>query len=217
MPRKQNRSDKQREVQERQRAWLGEVLQTTRLKPSQLGLQAGVSDTTLTRLLNNPDYTGTLSQITIDRIKETFKVPGPEEYANPRRAVFGFSEAERLDVKRVQSELGRIVAAILHGRPHVDPWRLRTSALELAGYMPGDVVFVDAGVQPRAHDAVCAQVTDFNRGPAETIWRVFDPPFLIAAAQERTAYKPLLIDNERVQVRGVVVDSYRPKREGVVR
>ena len=212
--RKPNRSKEQVEVQTRQRAWLGEVLTTTKLKPSQLADQAGVSDTTLTRLLNNPEYKGTLSQITIDRIKETFNVPGPEEYASSRRAVFGFSEAERLDVRRlVQQELGRIVTAILHGRQHVEPWRLRTSALEMAGYLPGDVVFVDHGAEARPHDAVCAQVTDFNRGAAETIWRLFDPPFLVAASHERAAYKPLLIDNERVQVRGVIVDSYRPAKD----
>lgn len=213
-----SRSQKQKELQQRQRAWLSEVVTATRLKPSQIAAGAGVSDTTLTRLMNNPDYSGTLSQVTIDRIKETYKVPGPEEFASARRpSLIGFAEAERFDIKRAQREIARIVEAIVEGRPHVDPWRLRTGALEGAGYLSGDIVFVDQDAVPHPQDAVCAQVTDFQRGSAETVWRVYDPPFLVAAAHDRTAYKPLLVDQERVMIRGVIVDSFRAHRLSATR
>jgi len=215
---KSNRSQAKLDLQQRQRAWLAEVVAATKLKPSQIADAAGVSDTTLTRLLNNPEYKGTLSQITIDRIKSTYKLPGPEDYAGTRRpTLLGFSEAERFDPKREKGELSRMVTAILQARPGVDPWRLKTNALELSGYLPGDVLFVDLNAIAKPQDAVCAQVYDWQRGSAQTVWRIFDPPFLVGSALDRTAYKPLLVDNERVAVKGVIVESLRPHRLSATR
>jgi hypothetical protein len=208
-----NRTETKKNIQERQRNWLLEVLDKVKLKPSQLATSAGVSDTTITRLLNNKNYAGTLAPETIERIKDTYRVPGPEEYANSRSSLIGLSEASRFDVRRERGELGLIVAAILRGRPTVDAWRLKTQALESAGYLPGDIVFVEqlsADQHAKPQDAVCAQVVDYQHGAAETVWRVYDPPFLVAAANDRTAYKPLLVDGERVKMFGVIRESYRP-------
>lgn len=209
------RSETKRDIQAKQRAWLREVLETKRLTPSRLAIGAGVSDTTISRLLNNEEYTGTLAQETIERIKDTYKVPGPEEFAGGRRgvALLGLSEAARFDVRREQNDLAAVVEAILRGRNHVEPWRLKTMALEGVGYLPGDIVFVEIlaeGQLPKPQDAVCAQVVDYQHGSAETVWRVYDPPFLVGAANERTAYKPLLVDGERVKVVGVIREAYRP-------
>jgi hypothetical protein len=209
-----NRTDTKKNIQQRQRNWLREVLDKVKLKPSPFAISAGVSDTTITRLLNDAKYMGTLAPETIERIKDTYKVPGPEEYASSRRStLIGMSEASRFDARKERGDLGAIVEAILRGRPHVDAWRLKTQALESAGYLPGDVVFVEqlsADQQARPQDAVCAQVVDYQHGAAETVWRVYDPPFLVAAAHERTAYKPILVDNDRVKIAGVIRESFRP-------
>lgn len=207
------RSQAKVELQTRQRAWLQEVVKSTGLKPSQIAGVAGVSDTTLTRLLNNPGYRHTLTQLTIDRIKLSFKVPGPEEYATQGRlGMIGFGDAERFDARHEPEGLARVLAAMLADRTAVDPWRLKTNALELVGYLPGDLVLVDLNAVPKPQDVVCAQVIDWTRGGAETVFRVYDPPFLVAAATDRTGYKPLLVDNDRVIVKGVVVESVRPHR-----
>jgi hypothetical protein len=209
-----NRSDTKKDIQARQRAWLLEVCTATKLKPSQIAGGAGVSDSTLTRLAYSEDYTGTLSPETIERIKETYKVPGPEEYANSRRSsLIGLSEAARFDVRKEKGDLAQVVEAIVRGRLDVEPWRLKTMALESAGYLPGDVVFVRmlaTGEHPRPQDAVCAQVYDRQHGAAETIWRVYDPPYLVGAGHDRTAYKPMLVDNDRVTIVGVIAESFRP-------
>jgi hypothetical protein len=201
-------------VQVRQRAWLREVLDSQGLKPAQLAAGAKTSTSTLTRFLNDPTYTGTLSSETVERIKSTFKVPGPDEYANRRRStLIGLSEAVRFDPKKEDGGLASIVKAIIGGRIDVDAWRLKTMSLEGVGYLPGDIVFVQAlpdGQMPKPQDVVCAQVIDYTHGAAETVWRVFDPPFLVGAAHDRTAYKPLLVDGERVKVFGIVLESYRP-------
>lgn len=172
-----------------------------------------MSDTTLTRLLNNEKYTGTLSPETVARIKTTYKVPGPDEFVGKRAPLIGLSEAARFDFRKEKGPLARIIEAILQGRENIDPWRLKTMALEGVGYLPGDIVFVEAlaeGVAPKPQDAVCAQVVDYQHGAAETVWRVYDPPFLVGAANDRTAYKPLLVDDVRVKVAGVIRESYRP-------
>lgn len=216
-----NRSDTKKSIQARQRAWLSEVISAVKLKPSQFAIGAGVSDTTITRLLNNEKYSGTLGPETIERIKSTYKVPGPEEYASARRSpLIGLSEAERFAPRDENGELADIVAAIVNGRAHIEAWRLKTMALENVGYLPGDIVFVENlpdHHQPRPQDAVCAQVVDYAHGAAETVWRVFDPPFLVGAGHDRTAYKPILVDGERVKVVGVIRESFRPHRLSATR
>ncbi len=172
-----------------------------------------MSDTTLTRLLNNENYTGTLSPETVLRIKTTYNVPGPDEYAARRAPLIGLSEAARFDFRKEKGQLAAIIQAIVAGRENIEPWRLKTMALESVGYLPGDIVFVqmlDEGQMPRPQDAVCAQVVDYQHGSAETVWRVYDPPFLVGASHDRTAYKPLLVDGDRVKIAGVIRESYRP-------
>lgn len=207
------RSDTKQAIRERQRAWLHELVKATGKSASQLATGAGVSDTTLTRLLNDEDYDGALSTLTVEKLKAEYKVPGPEEYASPRRSqLLGFSEAERFDPRGQKGPVASVIAAMLEGRNAVDPWRLKTNALEHVGYLPGDIVLVDTNASPTPQDAVCALVHDWVGGRAETVWRVYDPPFLVAAAADRTSYKPLLVDNDRVLVKGVIVESYRPHR-----
>lgn len=159
-------------------------------------------------------YTGTLAPETIERIKSTFRVPGPEEYAQGKRAaVIGLSEAARFDARKEQSELAAVVEVILDGRPGAEAWRLKTLALEGVGYLPGDILFVEPladNEMPKPQDAVCAQVMDYQHGAAETVWRVYDAPFLVGAGHDRTAYKPLLVDGQRVKIFGVIRASYRP-------
>lgn len=214
----ESRKAAKRAVLERQRAWLQQIVKSTGEKASTIAGQSGVSDTTLTRLLNNPDYRHTLTQVTIDRIKKRYGVPGPEEYASQGRpSMPGFGEAERFDARRETPALAHIVEALVGGRNAHDVWRLKTEALTQSGYLAGDLVVVDLNLVPAAQDVVCAQVYDWTRGVAETVFRVYDPPFLVGAALDRTAYKPLLVDQDRVIVKGVVVESFRPHRLSAVR
>lgn len=202
------KSELKQELRGRQRGWLQELVKVTGKSASQIAAECGVSDTTLTRLLHNPDYTGTLSQLTIDKIKDTLRVSGPEETG--RRGMLGLSEAEILDVAVETAAITRVLKVILVSHAEAVAWRLKTAALEAVGYLPGDIVVVDPHATPQVQDAVSAQVHDFRGGGVETVWRVFMPPYLVGASHDRTAYKPLLIDNDRVIVKGVIVESFRP-------
>jgi hypothetical protein len=212
------RSAAKEDVQARQREWLQHIVKATDDKPSVIATRSGVSDSTLTRLLNNPAYRHTLTQVTIDRIKAAYNVPGPEEYAVGRPGMLvGFGEAERVDVRREPKELQSVVGALIGDRKAIEIWRLRTDALIVAGYLPGDLVLVDPAAEAKPQDLVSARVADWQRGNEQTLFRIFDPPFLVAASQDRTAFKPLLVDPERVQLRGVVIESYRPHRLSATR
>jgi SOS-response transcriptional repressor LexA len=89
------------------------------------------------------------------------------------------------------------------------PWTLRSRALEVAGYLPGDVLIVDLNARPDDGDVVCAQV--YERDNAETLFRIYEAPYLQAATYQRGLFKPLLVDGRRVVLRGVVVASIRPR------
>lgn len=204
------KSEIKRDLRDRQREWLQQLVNATGKSASQIAVLSGVSDTTLTRLLHNPDYEGTLTQLTIDRIKDTMRVPGPAEAGGRRSEMLGFAEAEVLDEGAEPAAVMRVIKALLSARQSAVAWRIKTSALEAVGYLPGDLVIVDPHVNPQPQDVVCATVNDFRRGGAETVWRVFMPPYLIGASHDRTAYKPLLIDNDNVSIKGVVVESFRP-------
>ena len=209
------RSDAKKQLQERQRAWLKQVIAATALKPTQLARGASVSDTTISRILNNPGYSGTLSEVTIERIKSTYKVPGPGEKPDHEGSSLILAEAERIEADTLPAPIAEAVKNLSIGKGIIEIWRLRSASLEGAGYLPGDLVVVDCEVEPRPHDAVCALVTEWARGGAETVWRIFDPPFLIPSAPRGAAAKPLLVDNQRVSIKGVVVASLRPHRLSV--
>jgi SOS-response transcriptional repressor LexA len=87
---------------------------------------------------------------------------------------------------------------------------LRTRALEGIGFLPGDWVIVDLQAEPRLGDPVCADLSDPATGAiAETVFRIFEPPFLVASSLAREYRRPIEID-ENVTIRGPVVRLPRP-------
>jgi hypothetical protein len=54
---------------------------------------------------------------------------------------------------------------------------------------------------------VCAQI--YGATDAETVFRVYQPPFLIAAAPKDTSILPILLDARRTHITGTVTQSLR--------
>jgi transcriptional regulator with XRE-family HTH domain len=203
-----DRSEMREQIRTKQQQWLQGIINLTGLNPSQMASRANVSDTTITRLLNNPRYKGTLQQETIERLKATYNVPGPEEFSGKAPFLVGFAEAERIELDR--EGLAQVAGALGCQRNSVIYWRLKTPAIEQVGYLPGDILAVDLQAQAAPQDVVCAVYHDRGHGADATIWRVYDPPFLVGASHDRTAFKPMLVDNHQVTIRGVVIASMRP-------
>lgn len=196
----------------RHMAWLDWVGSRTGKSDTALAKEAGQSENTLTRFRSRDG--AVLSGLTIRLICELTGLPGPETYLLPSSA--GFSEeatAYKLPAKHEPETLiARMVALAIRDRSNVSTWILKSRSIEAAGYLPGDVLISDASVAPMAGDIVCAQIYDLRQATAETIFRLYEPPYLISASNESALRKPLLVDNERVIVMGTVTETFRPRR-----
>ncbi|MES2671582.1 MAG: hypothetical protein V4673_14355 [Pseudomonadota bacterium] len=183
------------------------VVDKTGVKPTKLATEIGVAPSTLTRLLNEPDNgKATLRATTLAKLESFSGIPAPTlELPEGERPVQGFREDATPYRETGDSSLSVVIKAIVGNRKNIDPWTIQTRALECAGFMPGDTVLVDLSRMPRAGEACCAQVLDWRGGKADTIMRVYEPPYLVAATFDATLRKPQLVDDQRVIIKGVLL------------
>lgn len=195
-----------------QLAWLEAIRQETGWNWSDLARQAGLTPQTFSKFRNDPDQKAVLDTRTVEKIAAISPIP---HYQNKRGAMpEGFDEGESSPFEgSVDPLLEKTVRALLAGNQNLLAWRLGTNALENSGYRSGDVLIVDAGAAPKDGDVVCAQIYD-QRGGAETAFRIYHKPFLIASSNAPRFMIPRMIDG-RVELRGVVVTSLRGRLSGL--
>lgn len=192
------------------RAWLLNILAQLRETPTALARRAGVAQSTLTRFLKNDDAP-MLTLRTIAKIAHAAGVPPigvPTQGATTTNIGFSEGDGEPFAVP-ARSKMARIIEALIDNQPAVDPWTIKNRALEDAGILPGDIAIVDLNATPRPSDTVCAQFYRWSEGKAETLFRIFEPPYIIAACRDLEMRRPLLIDNDRVVIKGVVTAVLR--------
>lgn len=195
--------------------WLLDVLKATGETPTALARRAGIAQSTLTRFLG-PDDGPMLSLTTISKIAHVTGITPDGFAAMPAHELrlAGMSEREAEPIANLETaptELQQALRALTAGRNAADVWILRTHALAWAGYLPGDYVVVDLGLRPDAGDIVCAQHYSWASSTAETIFRIYEPPYLVAAGSAPDLRRPLVVDGERVIVKGVVTALLRPR------
>ena len=166
-----------------------------------------VSKQTISRAIDpGPDYTSVMQTVNILKIASSMGVQPPAGIGAPSLPS-GFSEPESFEISHNE------VPEELHPS-HLDQhvFRINTRAIELPphGYMPGDIVMIDRTVKPQKNDVVCAQVIDNHSGTAETVWRVYDPPYLYPQTTDSLINKkPLTVDGESVDIVGPIIKSLR--------
>lgn len=193
----------------KQIAWVKAIMAEMGVNQSELARRAGITHATLSKFLNDPQNLAELSTATVGKIHAVSPIP---HYENARGAMPpGFDEAEAMpfDGSHEDATITRAVEALRNGSNHVQPWVLNTDALENAGYRWGDILAVDMSATPKPGDVVCAQIYD-NQGGAETAFRIYHKPYLVASSNSPRHLMPTLID-QRVDVRGVVIASLRPR------
>ena len=194
----------------KQLAWVQAILHHRGWSITRLAEEAGFHHSTLSKFLNDPNNIARLSSNIVEAIAQAGGIP--PYYTEASTAAPGFEEAEAEPLLKPDGdEVIRAVNLLCEGRNGVDPWVLRSRALEQAGYMPGDILVVDLNATPQPGDCVCIQIYD-KTGRAETAFRLLEPPFLVAASADPQFRRPILIDNDRAQVRGVVIASIRPRQ-----
>jgi hypothetical protein len=205
-----NRSAMNSDEYARHFAWVDWLCAKTGKSDAALARDAGLNVNYLYR--KRADGT-VLGATQIRMLAEHYGMPGPDTYLLPGTA--GFSDEGAQYDATVQTNdpiLRQMIEVALKGRPNAAPWLLKTRAMEDAGYLAGDVVICDAAMLPKAGDAVVAKVYDLRSGTTETIFRILEPPYLVAASSDPALRKPLLVDNERVIVVGTITQSFRARR-----
>lgn len=186
------------------RSWLKEVVSITGLRPTPLAKAAGLAPSTLLRALD-PEHPGSLERRSIEKIVEKFKVAPPGMYNEPQSRQPRFAEDE-LDHFDLRESLVPLEA-------DETPLRLKARSLDLAGYLPGDIVIANQKIIPRPRDVVIASVIDQRSGKTETVLRVYDPPYLLTESSDPSArHKPLLVDNDRISIWATVVRAVRLRK-----
>lgn len=196
-------------LRRRQLAWLQAMLDFRTWNVTRLAREAGVSQSTLAKFLNDPENLAQLSTNTVEKLAQAGGIRPYETTPTVHPRGLSEREAERFEGLPEQPAFSKLIAALATGNSVV-PWILNTRALESFGYMPGDVLMVDLNATPRDGDVVCAQLYDRN-GEAETVFRILEYPFLVAATLDRRTVKPILVSNDTVAIRGVVTSSHRPR------
>lgn len=198
-------------VRRKQLAWVEAVLAHKSWRPSRLAKEAGIDHSTLGKFIKDKANIAQLNTATVEKIAAVGGIPPYQ--TQPISILKGLSEHEAEPFNGADArELWDMVEALKAKRGNgVDAWVLQSRALEAAGYLPGDVLVVDHNATPISGDAVFAEVLD-RSGHSETIMRLFEDPFLVGASLDRKLMRPLLVDSERVAVRGVVIAALRPRR-----
>lgn len=201
------------------RAWLRQLPALVGKSHTAIATELGLAVTTLTRPLR-PDDPGTSApnQGTIEKIVNRYGIAPPDfgqrAVSAFRRPLRGFQEDAAPYRPSGDDALSSAVRALIAGRSAADPWIVKSRALELAGYLPGDVVIVDLGRTPQIGDAVCAQINiDFSRMTAETVMRIYEragaTDVLVARSMDPSMQQPVALDH-RAAIKGVIVGMVRP-------
>ena len=191
-----------------QRAYLASVMERTGWNQTELAQRAGLDPSTLSRFLTGGREGHALRQATIRKIELASGLTASGKAMAAPVQGFAESEASPLEVS-AQSHFRAIIAALGQGRRNIDAWTLQSRALEGAGYRPGDVLLVALDEIPASGDVVCAQIYDWSKGRAETVFRIFQPPYLVAATGDPQFLRPHLVDDSAVSIKGVVLHSLR--------
>jgi transcriptional regulator with XRE-family HTH domain len=193
--------DDSRTLADEQRSFIARVLAQTSWSATELARRAALDHSTLSRFIAGGREGHALRHSTIRKIENASGVSFDAQ---------GFSESEaRLLLPTETGPLSPIIRAAINGKANTDAWVLTSRALENIGYRFEDTLVVELGLAPAPQDIVCAQIYDWQHGRSETVFRIFQPPYLLAACNDPVLMRPLLVDETVVSIKGVVVLQLR--------
>lgn len=193
-------------MREAQLGWLRHVEAVTGKTASEIARGAGLDPSTLTGFKAGR-RSQTLESLTITQISTHWNVPVMADVRGAP-APRGFAEETTPFDAGGKDAIAAAVRALIEGRNGITALTLGSGAIELVGYLPGDVILVDLNATPQPGDAVIAQVYDWQKMTAQTIVRVFEraPPVDLLVPKSRDAsLRAIVADGERVIVKGVIL------------
>jgi transcriptional regulator with XRE-family HTH domain len=183
------------------------VLTRTGWSQTDLANRAGLDPSTLSRFLTKGRDGHALRQSTIQRIVsasgiEFGKIVPSSELAEGEVTPYDFTQS---------NSQASLVRNLLAGREDSVAWTLHSRAIENLGYRVGDILIVALNETPLVGDIVCAQIYDWAKEKAETVFRQYQPPALIAASSDQRLLKPYLLGDNTVVIKGVVLHTLRSR------
>lgn len=184
-------------ARKRQMEWLEEVLTKTGLSINQLAEKAKIDPSTIYKFQSGDSEQ--LRDRTLLRLAQVAQSPPPEVPGLSDGDAVQFDYSNMPDLSEMPGE-GRYF-----------PLKITSTAVEKAGIAPGDILIFDSKATPETGDIVCAQVIDYRLGTGDTLIRYYDKPYLLARTDDPQQLRPMIVDDDRVQIRGVLVKQIRVK------
>lgn len=187
------------------RAWLAAIMAARPgLTPTQMARDIGLSPSSLTRHMQ-PNFTRQPRIETLRKIASHYGVAIPQRLLGSTEPPRGFAEtdAEPLSGYDV-SEPG--------WNANQSDWRVKSGVLAAMGCMPGDTIRFDAAVEPVFGDIVIAQHYRPRHTNADTVMRLYMPPYLVAAEIGRPSIEPITIGSDNVVIMGTMVKRWSLRR-----
>lgn len=171
---------------ESQLVWLTSALKKTGLSGNALAMRAGVNPATIYRFLSGSS--DNLRPRTINRLARAALIDPPEFCDLGERGAQTY-------ILQELPQLGPL-------EPNLFAVKVLDESMAAAGIESDDILIFDRLQAVRQSEIVCAQLHE------ETLVRYLEPPFLVAASNERRFRKPILID-EHVKLTGALVRLVR--------
>lgn len=187
-------------TRDRQLDWLRNVMEKTGLSVPQLAAKAKIDPSTINKF--RAGEIDTMRERTVMRLAQVAGVSMPD--------IPGLSEGDAVEFDMSDIPDLRQIAA--GGRKFA--LKVKTNAMEKAGIAPGDILVFTEVADAASGAIVCAQIVDYRLGAAETIVRWYDKPYLLALTDDPAHRRPLIVDDDKVQIRGVLTKQVRVKMFG---
>ncbi|WP_206523194.1 hypothetical protein, partial [Mesorhizobium sp. M7A.T.Ca.TU.009.02.1.1] len=137
-------------------------------------MNAGLAASTVTRYMNDKSGKLSVTERTLEALAVYSGIPKNVLPGQRRLPGFGESETVPYDDKQDERLPDWVLAAIQANRGNrngVEPWLMKSWALDQLGILPGDVLMIDQNRRPKAGDIVVAQLTDPVTQRTETVMR----------------------------------------------
>lgn len=178
-------------------------IENSGLSLNKLAEESGLSPATIHRAAGrDPKYSATPKTSTVLALYRVTGLPLPDRLRSlATGAATGFAERELEPILPPEDDTD----------PNLQRWQIRTTSMQLMGYMPGDIVIADTRVTPRDGDVVVAQVYDHDLGSAETVIRFYKMPYILNATSNPAEFEAHLVEHRNVVIVAVVISSHRTR------
>lgn len=179
------------------KAWLRNLARSQGVSLSEIAREAGAAVTTVTRFVNDDSWKHTLTNATIAKIEKRWQSEAPRA---PGLADAGTAEfITRPDIKGQAQGSAEVVM-------------VPDDALNMRGFLRGDLCYVDTAAHPQRGDVVLAEIRTPHR-KGHRVLLTYDAPYLRGHSTDWELARPVLIDADRVRILGVAVRQARQLRE----